>query len=252
MSDQPGQGMPAGTGTEEGPPGARSLPRVAMSRSLVGSFDAIDHGHEASGWVFDMSQPGRACTVELRVDGQPVAQVEANLPRPDLRAFRIRPESGFRISLPAALFTGVIRTAEVFVLPENLRIGAPRPLAAVILDHKTYPKTFSVDSILKLQDGGIDFERLIPGAFLQRHGVRAVVAYAYLWLLKRPPDRAGWDHYSERILAGELSLGSFLRDLAASDEAQRARRAGVDLVVEFEAVLAAASRLPPEQHGGRG
>lgn len=252
MSDQAPQGAPAGTAAEEALPNTRGLPRIAMSRTLVGSFDAIDHGHEASGWIFDMAQPGRACTVELRVDGQPMAQVEANLPRPDLRAFRIRPESGFRITLPAPLFTGVIRSVEVFVLPENLRIGAPRPLAAVILDHKTYPKTFSVDSILKLQDGSIDFDRIIPGSFLQRHGVRAVVAYAYLWLLKRPPDRAGWDHYSERILAGELSLGSFLRDLAASEEAQRARRAGVDLAVEFEAVLAAASRLPPEQHGNRG
>ena len=230
----------------------RGMPRVAQSRALVGSFDAIDHGYEASGWVFDMAQPGRFCAVELRVDGQPVAQVEANLPRADLRAFRIRADSGFRFTLPAALFDGVIRSIEVFVLPEALRIGAPRPLAAVILDHKTNPKTFSVDSILRLQDGGVDFDRIFTGPFLQRHGVRAAVAYAYLWLLKRPPDRAGRQRYSERILAGETGVGSFLRDLAASEEAQRTRRAGIDLTVEFEAVLNAAARLPPEQRGGPG
>ena len=229
--------------------GARALPRIPGSPTLVGSFDGLDHGHEASGWVFDMAQPGRICAVELRIDGEPVAQVEANLPRPDLRAFRIRPESGFRIALPAAAFDGVIRTVEVLVLPERLRIGAPRPVAAVILDHKTYPKTFSVESILKLQDGRVDFDRVFRAPFLQRHGVRAAVAYAYLWLLKRPPDRSGWDHYSERILAGELSLGAFLRDLAASEEAQRARQSGIDLTVEFEAVLAAAARLPPEPQG---
>lgn len=247
MSDAP---APPATPSE---PASRALPRIAQSRALVGSFDALDHGYEASGWVFDMAQPARHCMVELRVDGRPVAQVEANLPRPDLRAFRIRPDSGFRITVPAAEFDGVIRSAEVFVLPENLRIGPVRPLAAVILDHKTYPKTFSVDSILKLQDGELDFDRIFPAAFLQRHGVRAAVAYAYLWLLKRPPDRSGWDHYSERILAGELGLGTFLRDLAASEEAQRARRAGIDLGAEFEAVLAAAARLPqapPARPGG--
>jgi len=235
------------------PAASRALPRIPQSRALVGSFDALDHGYEASGWVFDMSQPARVCTVELRVDWRAVAQVEAKAPRPDLRAFRIRPDSGFRITLPATVFDGVIRSAEVYVLPENLRIGAARPVAAVILDHKTYPKTFSVDSILKLQDGEVDFARLFPPGFLQRHGVRAAVAYAYLWLLKRPPDRSGWDHYCERILAGELGLGTFLRDLAASEEAQRARRSGIDLSAEFEAVLAAAARLPqdpPATQGG--
>jgi hypothetical protein len=234
---------------EAAPP---ALPRIPQSRSLVGSFDAIDHGHEASGWVCDTAQPGRVCRVELRIDGAPAAQVEANLPRPDLRQHRIRPDCGFRITVPASAFTGVIRSVEVWAMPESLRIGAPRPLAAVILDHKTYPKTFSVDSILRLEDGAVDYERVFPQAFLQRHGARAAVAYAYLWLLKRPPDRAGWDHYSERILSGELGLGAFLRDLAASEEAQRARRAGVDLMVEFEAVLAAAGRLPPERAAGPG
>jgi hypothetical protein len=224
----------------------RSLPRVAQSRSLVGAFDALDHGYEASGWVFDVAVPTRICTVELHVDGKPVAQVAANLPRPDLQAARVRVESGFRVTVPATAFDGVLHRAEVFVLPEKLRIGGPRPLAAVIQDHKTYPKTFSVDSILKLQDGAVDFERIVSTAFLQRHGVRAAVAYAYLWLLKRPPDRTGWEHYSERILAGELGLDAFLRNLAASDEAASARLSGIDLGLEFEAVLAAAARLPPD------
>ncbi len=237
------------TAAEEqvGPAGARPLPRVAQSRTLVGSFDAVDHGHEASGWICDLAQGGRVCQVELRIDGRPVAQVEANLPRPDLRPYRIRTDCGFRITIPAPVFDGVIHSAEVVVLPENLRIGPPRPIAAVILDHKTYPKSFSVDSILRLEDGAVDYDRVFPQAFLARHGVRAAVAYAYLWLLKRPPDRSGWDHYSERILAGELAIGTFLRDLAASEEAQRARRSGIDLTLEFESVLAAASRLPPEQ-----
>lgn len=249
MSDEQAAPAPAP------PPGAQMgggrMPRISAELPLVGSFDAIDHGYEASGWVFDLGRPQRICSVELRIDGQAVAQVQANLPRPDLRAARIRAESGFRITIPASAFDAVIRSVEVYLMPENLRIGLPRVLAAVVLDHKTDPKTFSVDSILKLQDGPIDFERLVPGPFLARHGVRAAVAYAYLWLLKRPPDRAGWDHYSERILAGELGIGTFLRDLAASDEAQRSRRGGIDLVLEFEAVLAAAARLPPDPAGPR-
>jgi hypothetical protein len=248
MSDEQGAPPPGGPQMSA----ARGLPRIAPGRTLVGTFDAIDHGYEASGWIFDMAQPARVCVVELRIDGQAVAQVEANHPRPDLRAHRVRPESGFRISVPASVFDGVIHTAEVFLQPEDIRIGLPRPIAAVILDHKTDPKTFSVDSILKLQDGPLDYERLFTPAFLARHGVRAAVAYAYLWLLKRPPDRAGWDHYSERILAGELGIGTFLRDLANSEEAQRARRVGIDLSIEFEAVLAAAARLPVENAGRRG
>lgn len=232
------------------PAAARALPRVPQSRSLVGSFDGIDHGYEASGWVLDMAQPTRHCLVELRVDGAPLAQVEAHLPRPDLRAFRIRPDCGFRITIPAAVFDGVIRSVEVFVQPEGLRLGPPWPLAAIIRDHKAYPKEFSADSILKLEDGAIDFDRVFGSAFLQRHGVRAAVAYAYLWLLKRPPDRSGWDHYSERILAGEIGIGACLRELAASEEAARVRRSGIELSSEFEAVLAAASRLPPAKPGG--
>jgi len=229
---------------------ARGLPRVPQSRSLVGSFDAIDHGYEVSGWVFDMAQPARHCAVELRVDGRPMAQVEARLPRPDLRSFRIRPDCGFRITIPASVFDGVIHTVEVWILPEALRLGPMRPLAAIIRDHKTYPKEFAVDSILRLEDGAVDFDRIFGTAFLQRHGVRAAVAYAYLWLLKRPPDRSGWDHYSERILAGEISVGTCLRELAGSEEAARARRSGIDLSADFEAVLAAASRLPPARPGG--
>jgi hypothetical protein len=81
-------------------------------------------------------------------------------------------------------------------------------------------------------------------AFLQRHGVRAAVAYAYLWLLNRPPDKSGWESYSERILTGEIGLGTCLRELSASEEAARARRNGIDLLSEFEAVVAAAARLP--------
>jgi hypothetical protein len=241
---------------EAGPPQpARALPRVPQSRALVGSFDALDHGYEAGGWVCDMSQPDRVCAVELRLDGTPIAQVQANLPRPDLAPFRIRTDCGFRITVPASAFDGVLRSVEVWVLPEALRVGPPRPLAAVIRDHKPYPKEFSVDSILRLEDAAPDYDRIFPGAFLQRHGVRAAVAYAYLWLLKRPPDRSGWDHYSERILSGEIGTGTFLRELAASEEAARARRAGIDLLAEFEAVLAAASRLPPtppERPGGGG
>jgi hypothetical protein len=238
MSSDPAR--PVGAGGS-----ARGLPRIPESESLIGSFDGLDNGCEASGWLLDLQQPARPCSVELRVDGVAVTQAPANLPRADLRSLRLRMESGFRIGLPASVFDGIIHSVEVFAVPEGLRIGAARPIAAIIADHRTTPKIFSVDSILKLRDPALDYDSLFPAAFLQRHGVRAAVAYAYLWLLKRPPDRSGWDHYSARILAGEVGLGAFLRDLAASEEAQAARRAGIDLALEFEAVLAAAARLPP-------
>jgi hypothetical protein len=227
-----------------------NLPWVPQSKSVLGHLDGIDHGHEVSGWAFDIAQPSRRCIVELRVDGKHVAQTEAGVMRPDLRAFRLRPDCGFRISMPSSLFDGVMHWVEVWLQPENLRIGSPRRMACVIADHKTYPKTFSVDSILKLQDGAIDFDRVYTSAFLQRHGVRAAVAYAYMWLLKRPPDAAGWEHYPERLLAGDLGLGTFLSELNNSEEASRARRSGLDLLGEFEAVLAAAARLPAEEHAG--
>lgn len=227
----------------------RGLPRVAGTKSLVGSFDAVDHGYEASGWIFDLARPMRHCMVQLRVDNEPIAQVEANIPRADLRAFRIRVDSGFRITIPASAFDGIIRAVELWAIPENARIGAPRPLACVISDHKTYPKTFSVNSILRLEDGAIDFDRVFSTPFLQRHGIRAAVAYAYLWILKRPPDRGGWDAYSDRILSGEIGIGTCLRELAGSEEAAKARRAGVDLRAEFEGIVAAAARLPVDPGG---
>jgi hypothetical protein len=226
------------------------LPRVAPDRPLAGSLDGVDHGYEVSGWVVDMSQPTRACGVELRVDGKVLAQVRADVPRPDLTALRIRPDCGFRITIPAAVFDGAIHALEVWVQPEGVRLGQRRPLAGVIRDHKPYPKIFSVDSILRLEDGVTDYDRVFGGAFLQRHGVRAAVAYAYLWLLKRPPDRSGWDHYCDKILAGEMGLGDCLRELAASEEGIAARRSGIDLVADFEAVLAAAARLPRPLAGG--
>ncbi len=222
------------------------LPRVPQTQSILGSFDGIDHGYEASGWVFDMARPTRHCVVQLRVDGKPIAQVEAQVPRPDLQAARLRPDCGFRITIPAAVFDGVIHQVEVWLLPENVRLGPSRPLACIISDHKPYPKEFSVDSSLRLENGAIDHDRVFGTAFLQRHGVRAAVAYAYLWLLQRPPDKAGWEGYSERLLAGEIGLGTFLRELAASEEATQARRNGIDLLTEFEAVVAAAASLPME------
>ena len=229
---------------EAAEPAARGLPRVPQTKSIVGSFDGIDHGYEASGWVFDVARPTRHCMVQLRVDGKPIAQVEAQVPRPDLPTARLRADCGFRITIPAASFNGVLHQVEVWLLPENVRLGQSRPLAGVIGDHKTYPKGFSVNSILRLEDGGIDYDRVFTTAFLQRHGIRAAVAYAYLWLLKRPPDKSGWETYSERLLAGEIGLGAFLRELSASEEAVRARRHGIDLLSEFEAVVAAAARLP--------
>lgn len=222
----------------------RNLPKVPGSKSLLGNFDAIDHGYECSGWVFDTARPMRNCNIQLRVDGDHLAQVEANLPRPDLARFKIRPECGFRITIPAAAFDGVIRRIEVWAMPDNVRIGNPQPLACVIADHKTYPKTFSVNSILRLEDGAIDYDRVFSTAFLGRHGVRAAVAYAYLWVLKRPPDRGGWDAYSDRILSGEIGIGTCLRELSGSDEAAKARRSGIDLRAEFEAIIAAAAKLP--------
>jgi hypothetical protein len=233
-------------GAAEAPAAARGLPRIPGSPSLVGRFEALEHGHEAVGWVLDMASPDRRCLVELRLDGRPVAQAEAGLLRPELRAFRIRPDCGFRLGLPAAAFDGTLRSATVAVLPEGLRLGPSRPLAGVVRDHGAFPKRFSADSILRLQDGPPDWDQVFPPAFLQRHGVRAAVAYAYLWLLRRPPDRAGWDHYSERILSGELGLGAFLRELAGGAEGVAARRCGIALRAEFEAVLAAACRLPPD------
>jgi hypothetical protein len=231
------------------PPATRSLPRVPGSRSLLGAFEGIEGGRAACGWVFDVAEPGRRCTVQLRIDGRPVAQAEALLPRPDLGAAGPRAECGFRLSVPPGAFDGAIHWAEIRLLPEGLRLGPARPLAGLVAEDQPGARRFSVDSILRLQDGTIDLDRVFPPAFLERHGVRAAVAYAYVWLLKRPPDRGGWEHYSGRILAGELTLGGFLREIGASEDAARARRAGIDLLSEFSLVLAAASRLPGEGEG---
>jgi hypothetical protein len=220
------------------------LPRVAGSRSLFGNFDACDHGYELSGWLFDAARPDRACAVQVRVDGKPLIQVEANVERPDLRPFGIRLSCGYWITLPASMFDGKIHEIELFALPENVRLGNPQPLAGIILDHKPYPKQFSVDSILKLVDGSIDYDRVFPREFLAVHGVRAAVAYAYLWLLKRPVDRSGWDAYSERVLSNEITLGDMLRGLAESEESQRAQRTGVNELAEFSRILRAAAKLP--------
>ncbi len=243
-AETPGGEAPAGEG------GARGLPRVAPGRTLVGSFDGIDHGVEVSGWVLDLAQPARLCTVELRVDGNAITQVRASLPRPDLQGLRIRSDCGFRITIPASVYDGAMHAVETWVMPEGLRLGGRRPLAGVVRDHKTQPKEFSVDSILRLEDGQPDHERIFTSAFLMRHGIRGAVAYSYLWLLKRPPDRGGWDHYSGLILAGEISLGTCVRELASSEEAAKARRSGIDLIADFEAVLAAAATLPTETGPG--
>lgn len=242
---------PAAPAPSPAPVGRAGLPRIAPDRTLVGRLDGVDHGYEVSGWVLDLADPSRICSVELRVDGKALAQVRASQPRPDLEALRLRTNCGFRITIPAAVFDGVIRSLEIFVQPESIRLGQRRPLAGVIRDHKTYPKEFSADSILRLEDGPIDYDRIFPPAFLARHGVRAAIAYAYLWLLKRPPDRGGWDHYSERVLSGEMGLGEVLRGLAQSDEAAKARRSGLDLLLDFEAVLNAAATLPePPREAG--
>jgi hypothetical protein len=231
--------------------GRAGLPRVAPHPTLVGRLDGGDHGDEVCGWVLHHADQARVCTVELRVDGKALAQVRANQARPDLAALRLRTGCGFRMTVPASVFDGVIRTLEVWVQPEGVRLGQRRPITGVIRDHKPYPKEFSADSILRLEDGPIDYDRVFHSAFLARHGVRAAVAYAYLWLLKRPPDRSGWDHYSEKILAGEMGLGEVLRGLAQSDEAAKARRSGLDLLIDFEAALNAAAGLPePPVEGG--
>ncbi|MBV1799185.1 hypothetical protein [Siccirubricoccus sp. G192] len=222
---------------------SRSLPRVPGSRSLLGAFEGIEGGRLACGWVFDVAEPERRCIVQLRIDGRPVAQAEAGLPRPDLGAGP-RAECGFRLAVPAAGFDGAIHWAEVRLLPEGLRLGPARPLTGLVAEDRPEARRFSVNSILRLQDGPIDLDRVFPPAFLERHGVRAAVAYAYVWLLKRPPDPDGWEHYARRIEAGELTLGGFLREIGASEDAARARRAGIDLLSEFSLVLAAASRLP--------
>lgn len=220
------------------------LPRVPNTKALVGHLDGCDHGYELSGWVYDVSRPERVCMVQAKVDGKPLMQVEASLPRPDLQGLGIRPNCAFRVTLPASLFDGTVHQVELSVVPENARLGSPVPVAGLILDHKPYPKQFSVDSILKIQDGAVDFDRVFPQEFLAVHGIRTAVAYAYLWLLKRPVDRGGWDFYSEKILANEMTLGDLLRSLSESEEGQRARRSGIDRAAEFQEVLLQAAKLP--------
>ena len=219
------------------------LPRVAATKSLVGHLDGCDHGYEVGGWVYDAAKPDRVCLVQARLDGKPLLQVEAGLERPDLRAFGIRPDCGFRITLPAGVFDGTLRSLELFAVPENARLGPALPVVGVISDHKPYPKRFSVDTILRAQDGAVDFDKVFPTEFLAVHGARAAVAYAYLWLLKRPVDADGWAHYSEKILANEMTLGDLLRALNDSEECRKARRAGIDPVEDFVEVLRGAAKL---------
>ncbi len=219
------------------------LPRIAGTKSLVGHLDGCDHGYEVCGWVYDAAKPDRTCLVQARLDGKSLLQVEAGLERPDLRTLDVRPNCGFRITLPAGVFDGTLRSLELFVVPENVRLGAALPVVGVIHDHKPYPKRFSVDTILRAEDGEVDFDRIFPTEFLAAHGVRAAVAYAYLWLLKRPVDAGGWNHYSEKILANEMTLGDLLRSLHDSDECRKARRAGIDTAEEFVEVLRSAAKL---------
>ena len=78
-------------------------PAAQRFADIVGFIDSIG-GSRVSGWVWDRQRPGDKVDVDVRLDGQPVATVQANRPRPDLEKANIGDGAyGFEVQLPEKL-----------------------------------------------------------------------------------------------------------------------------------------------------
>jgi 2-polyprenyl-3-methyl-5-hydroxy-6-metoxy-1,4-benzoquinol methylase len=66
----------------------------------IGRVDRL-YQSDLAGWA--VSPDGRPCEVEIRVNGNLIAQVGANLIRPDLAAIGLSPAAGFQYTLPEPL-----------------------------------------------------------------------------------------------------------------------------------------------------
>jgi hypothetical protein len=81
---------------------------------LVGHVDHISHG-EIAGWAADEARPDDTIKVSIFVDGHKRAQLDCDLPRPDLLQTSIwgRGRHGFRFRFPAALERGAMHRVSV-------------------------------------------------------------------------------------------------------------------------------------------
>lgn len=113
---------------------AGPLPRAALMAVLaqgpraqcVGSFDGVVNGF-AQGWCFDQDEPD-PCPLFLRVDGQIVAQGEADRHRPDIDALHGRALCGFSLPLPVRVFDGRPHLVAVEEVVSGLRLGPEAPI----------------------------------------------------------------------------------------------------------------------------
>ena len=103
-------------------------PRLVQAGDTIrGIFDNID-GNQACGWVIDLSEPDKPCTVEAICDGRVIGTVLANgLRRDVLEAGLPTDRCGFRISFQEPLHTLFGRDVTVRIKESGIILnGGPR------------------------------------------------------------------------------------------------------------------------------
>lgn len=118
----------------------------ALPSHVYGNLDLIDQNLNVIGWAIDARKSDKA-HVELVIDGQVVAKVAGNLPRPDLGV--LKPSyilSGFKVKVPASSITRLRFTVETRVA------GYPLPGS---------PLSFDLASRMSISDPRIERGYLI-------------------------------------------------------------------------------------------
>lgn len=96
-----------------------------MTANAIGYVEAITR-EAVSGWACDPAAPDKRLTVELLVDGWPVATTPASLPRPDLAGMnRGRTDFAFSLRVPQAIAVDIGRIAVRIAGTETLVPFAP-------------------------------------------------------------------------------------------------------------------------------
>lgn len=87
-----------------------------MVASIEGYLEKIGN-HTIIGWVFDSNAPEKSMRVQARVNGQAIKEVQADIPRDDLRAVRIGTgRHGFRMTVTPELYHSFLMGhAEIWV-----------------------------------------------------------------------------------------------------------------------------------------
>jgi hypothetical protein len=191
-----------------------------------GAIDKVSSTGYVEGWVASKKHYFEAVAFCVVCDGKPIGTGIANRFRADLLSRRIgHAWHGFRVRInglqdPPKLLTLSLVELKTLSLISAVQLSCPKAfrVSRLDVDELLSDANLEVEEISSLKLAEPTFDD-----FIRRNGVEEFVDCAYCYVLGRPADPSGREHYAKLISSREITPLAFLAALFDSDERRDSR-----------------------------